>query len=166
MLGYSLVAESGGLDLYRVMQSLTPITRLTFKEFRDLRLTEGSVDFYRDIITFLVSRFTGNPKWLMLVFGMVAGYVYTRVLSLFTPEHHGRDVYKLLLIFSFSCIIGVDQLAGVRMSLAAYVFFYGALKVIVHKDKRYLLFAASSALIHFKYLCKKFLITTILDSSI
>ena len=152
LFGYSLVAEFGGLDLYRVMQSLAPVSRLTFAEFKEAHLGQESVDLYRDLVTFLVSRLTNNPKWLMFTFGIVAGYFYTRVLSLFTHEQYGKDIYKFLLIVSFSCIDGIDQLSGVRMSLATYVFFYGAIKVIIPEDKRYLIVAASSILIHFSFL--------------
>jgi len=158
IFGYSLIAESGGLDLARVLKSLAPVTRMTFTEFQESRISEGSVDIYRDIVTFIVSRFTSNPKWLMFTFGIVAGYFYTRVLSIFINEHPGRDIYKIILVFSFSCIIGIDQLAGVRMSLAAYVFFYGAIKVIVHEDKRFLILAASSSLIHFSFISAIFLL--------
>lgn len=152
LFGYSLVAEFSGLDLYRVMQSLPTASRLNFGDFNDSRLKEGSADVYRDMVTFLVSRFTSNPRWLMCTFGIVAGYVYTKVLSLFIGEQPGRNIYKYLLVFSFSCIVSIDQLSGVRMSLAAYVFFYGAIKVIIHGDKRYLIVAATSILIHFSFL--------------
>ena len=126
------------LDLYRVLQSLPADSRLNFKDFNKSRV-EAGVDIYRDMVTFLVSRFTGNAKWLMCIFGIIAGYVYTKVLSLFILEQPGRNLYKYLLVISFSCIVSIDQLSGVRMSLAAYVFFYGAIKVIIHGDKRYMI---------------------------
>jgi len=150
LFGYSLVAESSGLDLYRVMQSLPAAAHLNFKDFNNSRV-EAGVDIYRDMVTFLVSRFTSNAKWLMGIFGLISGYFYTRVISLFVTEQPGRNIYKLLLIISFSCIISIDQLSGVRMSLAAYVFFFGAIKVILKGDKRYLIVAASSVLIHFSF---------------
>lgn len=152
LFGYSLVAESSGLDLYRVMHLLPEASKLSFGEYFDNRGARESVDIYRDIVTFIVSRFTSNPKWLLCVFGIVAGVVYTKVLSLFLIEHPRRNAHTYLLVFSFSCIIGIDQLAGVRFSLAAYTFFFGAINVIIHGDKRYLIVAASAALIHFSFL--------------
>jgi hypothetical protein len=153
LFGFSLVAEFRELDLYRVMQSLPSAARLSFQEFNYNRLKgESSVDIYRDMVTFLVSRFTSNPKWLMCIFGLVSGYVYVKVLSLFIGEQPGRNIYKYLIIISFSSIVSIDQLAGVRMSLAAYVFFFGAIMVVIHNDKRYLIIAASSILIHFSFM--------------
>lgn len=150
LYGYSLVAESSGLDLYRVLQSLPAASRLNFKDFNKSRV-EAGVDIYRDMVTFMVSRFTSNPKWLMCIFGIIAGYVYTKVLGLFIYEQPGRNLCKYLLVISFSCIVSIDQLSGVRMSLAAYVFFYGAIKVIIQGDKRNMIVAASSVLIHFSF---------------
>jgi hypothetical protein len=156
LFGYSLVAEFQYMDLARVMQSFPSASRLSYRDFNDSRLKvglgESSVDIYRDMVTFLVSRFTSNAKWLMCTFGIIAGYVYTKVLSLFISEQAGRNIYKYLLVISFSCIVSIDQLSGVRMSLAAYVFFYGAIKVINKGDKRYLIVVASSVLIHFSFL--------------
>lgn len=159
LLGYSMISVSRGLDLYRVLQSLADYSHLSFGDFTDRHgnlysnnnMSE-SIDLYRDTVTFLVSRFTKNGKWLMFVFGLVAGYVYTKVLSLFIFEGPGRNMYKYLLIISFSCIIGIDQLSGVRFSLAAYVFFYGAINVVIYRDLRYLIVAALSILIHFSFL--------------
>ena len=152
LFGYSLVAESSGLDLYRVMQLLPEASKLGFGEYFNNRGARESVDIYRDTVTFVVSRFTSNPKWLMCVLGVVAGIVYTKVLSLFLVEHSGKNVYTYLLVFSFSCIIGIDQLSGVRFSLAAYTFFLGAINVIMHSDKRYLIVAGASIFIHFSFL--------------
>jgi len=152
LFGYSLVAESSGLDLYRVMRLLPEASRLRLDEYINNLDSEGTVDVYRDIVTFVVSRFTSNPKWLLCVFGIVAGFVYAKVLSLFIAEHFYRNLYTYLLIFSFSSVIGIDQLSGVRFSLAAYTFFFGAIKVIIHGDKRYLIVTASAALIHFSFL--------------
>lgn len=152
LFGYSLVAESSGLDLYRVMQLLPDAYGQSLQSFIANRSAHGSVDIYRDAVTFLVSRFTKNPKWLMCVFGLIAGYVYTKVLSLFINEYPGKNIYTYLIIFTFSCLIGIDSIAGVRFGLASYVFFYGALNVVLYGDKRYLLVAASSVLIHFSYL--------------
>lgn len=158
IFGYSMIAESEGLDLYRIMNSLPDYSHIRFSDFvhhlvkSDSNYESESVDLYRDIVTFLVSRFTDNGRWLMLIFGLVAGYVYTKVLSLFMFETPDRNIYTNLIIISFSFIIGIDQLAGVRFSLAAYVFFYGAINVINFRDNRYLVVAALSILIHFSFL--------------
>jgi hypothetical protein len=159
LLGYSMIAVSSSLDLYRVQESFPEYAHLSYRAFSQRNKIifsnssdNGSVDIYRDTITFIVSRFTADSKWLMFVFGLVAGYVYTRVLSLFIVDGPVRKSFMYLLILSFSFIIGIDQLSGVRFSLAAYVFFYGSIKVLIYGDKRYLFIAALSILIHFSFL--------------
>ncbi len=158
ILGYSMIPASRGLDLYSVLHMLPDYSRLNFHEFTDRfsRLysnTESeSADLYMDMVAFLVSRFTEKGKWLMLAFGLINGYVYIKVLSLFKPGGAGINIYIYILIISFSMIIGIDQLSGVRYCLAAYVFFYGSISFIIFADKRYLIVAALSTLIHFSFL--------------
>lgn len=152
LFGYSMVAESSGLDLYRVLRLLPEAYHQSLGSYLTYRGVNESVDIYRDAVTFIVSRLTNNPKWLMLSFGLVAGYVYTKTLSLFTSEFTGKNIFTYILVITFSCIIGMDSIAGVRFGLAAYVFFYGAIKVINTGDKRYLWVALLSALIHFSFL--------------
>ncbi len=152
LFGFSLIAESHTLDLYRVLNDFTYVTSLHFGDFNEYRASEASVDFYLDIMRFTISRLTSNPSWFMFSLGLVAGIVYVKVLQLFVLENPNRDFHTYALLLSFSMIIGIDQLAGVRMSLAAYVFFYGALKTILIKDYRYLIIASSSSLIHFSFI--------------
>jgi hypothetical protein len=152
LFGYSMVAESSGLDLYRVLLLLPEAYHQSLGTYLTYRGVNESVDIYRDAVTFIVSRLTNNPRWLMLSFGLVAGYVYTKTLSLFTSEFKGKNIFTYILVITFSCIIGMDSIAGVRFGLAAYVFFFGAIKVINTGDKRYLLVAFLSVLIHFSFL--------------
>jgi hypothetical protein len=157
LFGYSMIAEFQSLDLYRVMQLLPAASHLSLGEFTNrikniyTASDSESIDLYRDTVTFIVSRFTKNGNWLMLVFGLIAGFAYIKVLSLFTFESIDNNINKYLLVIPFSFIIGIDQLAGVRFSLAAYIFLYGAIKVVVNGDNRYLLVAASSMLVHFSF---------------
>lgn len=158
IFGYSMVAAYSGLDLYRVKESLNTAAQLNYKDLLNQFVTLYSrsngelADVYRLLVTFSVSRFTNNSSWLMFVYGLIAGYVYSKVLTLFISEHIKINLYIYLLILSFSSIIGLDQLAGVRFPLAAYVFFYGAIRVILSQDNRFILIAALSVLIHFSFL--------------
>ena len=158
LVGYSMIAVSSSLDLYRILNLLPQYSPLSVGDFinRIKHLYSNpdseSVDLYRDIVSFLVSRFTNNGHWLMFVFGLVAGYVYIKILSLFKFDAQQNYLLKYILVLTFSFIIGIDQLAGVRFSLAAYVFFYGTINVIVNRDKRFLFVSALSVLIHFSFL--------------
>ncbi len=159
LFGYSMLPMSPGLDLYRVLHEFPTYSSLSYSDFkqsfRNLYSNSGdsaSVDLYRDTVTFIVSRFTENGKWLMLAFGLFTGYAYTKVLSLFIGEGQERNIHLYILIISFSFIISIDQISGVRFCLAAYVFFFGAIHVIINGDKRYLFVAALAILIHFSFI--------------
>jgi hypothetical protein len=158
IFGYSMVAESKGLDLYRMLHSLPVYADFTAEGF--LKYTgmmysnpnSESIDFYRDIVTFIVSRFTNDGRWLMTVFGLIAGFVFTRTIDLFIFSQYKRNLYIAILLICFSFIIGIDHLAGVRFGLAAFVFFTGALKFIQTPNLKFFLLAALSSLIHFSFL--------------
>jgi hypothetical protein len=158
LYGYSMIAEDKGMDLYRVQRSIVNFTEINWKEF--LYKTKNfysdseseSVDIYKSLITFIVSRFTSNWKWLMLIFGLLYGIAYVKAISLFVLDYQTSKIYNFLIILCFSCIIGLDQLAGVRFSLAAYTYFYGAVCALIYKDNKYIAIAALSILIHFSFL--------------
>jgi hypothetical protein len=158
IFGYSMIAESQLLDLYKIKNSLPGFVDYNIEEFLDHiknlynNPESDSADPYRDLITFFVSRFTTNGKWLMLVFGLITGYAYTKVLSLFVFPDDFKTINKFLIIIPFSFIIGLDQLAGVRFCLAAYVFFFGTIKYLTNSEKKYLLIATISIFIHFSFL--------------
>lgn len=158
LVGYSMIPETKDMDLYRIMNLLPNFSNIDLSEFtRRLRVLYSngeseSVDLYRDIITFLVSRYTENGKFLMLIFGLISGIAYIKTLSLFAFDAHTDMLFKYIIIVSFSFIIGIDQIAGVRFCLAAYVFFLGSVRTILFKENWYLVIASLSIFIHFSFI--------------
>lgn len=158
LYGYSMVAESGGLDLARVMNSLTSYATLPVTSIISVvrgiysNSEDGSIDIYTNIISFLVSRFTTNGKWLMFVYGSIYGYVYVKAFSLFAINLRIKNIYSFLLIICFSVIFGMDQLAGVRFATAAYLFFFGSVQFLKTNDKRFFIYIILATLVHFSYL--------------
>lgn len=158
LYGFSAVAESEGLDLYRFLNSLQAYSLISFGHFIDIlrgvysTAEESSADIYSDTVSYLVSRFTTNGKWLMMVFGLVYGYVYSKALSVFISNMRLKGIYSFALIICFSCIFGLDQLGGVRYATAAYIYFFGIIKYLETSDKKYLVVLLLAPLIHFSYL--------------
>lgn len=150
IFGYTMIPESRTLDLYNIMHSLPDYSLLSFRNLLYSNPFSDSPDIYRDVISFIVAHFTVEGRWLMLVFGIFTGLAYTRVVDLFAEDNADRSLYFYLLLVVFSFIVGIDQLGGVRFVLAAYVFFFGAVRVI-YGEKRYLLVAALSVMIHFSF---------------
>lgn len=158
LYGYLMVADSAGLDLYRILRSLEVYSGLStgelFKAVGGIysQDPESSVDIYRDLVTFLVSRVTSNGSILTLTFGLIYGWLFVKSISIFIDQINGKGYVVTLLIFCFSFIFPLDQLAGVRYATAAYLFFAGTIKFLETQDKRYLLLVALTPLIHFAFL--------------
>ncbi len=158
LYGYFMVADSPGLDLYRILQSPDAYAQLPTGEiFNAIRGIysddpEASVDIYRDAVTFIVSRFTTNGNVLTLVFALVYGIVFLKSISIFFEKYRNKGFYSGIILLSFAFIFSMDMVAGVRYATAAYVFFAGAVKLIETSEKKYLWLVLAAPLIHFSYL--------------
>jgi len=158
LYGYLMVADSAGLDLFRTLHSLQIYSALSagdiFKAIGGVYSQEpdSSVDIYRDLVTFLVSRVTSNGSILTLIFGLIYGWLFVKSISIFIDQNNGKGFFITLLMFCFSFIFPLDQLAGVRYATAAYLFFAGTTKFLETQDKRHLLSVIITPLIHFAFL--------------
>ena len=111
-------------------------------------------DLYQPVVTFLVSRITGNSWLLFGTFGVLLGYVYSRNVWFLidrVPKRPGVTVWFLVIAFAFAVGIGVS-LNGVRMWTALHVFIFGILYFAERKELKFLLIALLSPLIHFSFL--------------
>ena len=158
LYGYFMIAESAGLDLYRVLQMPLAYANLSWGEFFNViggiysDDPEASVDIYRDIVAFWVSRFTTKGNILTLVFALIYGFVFIKSISVFIEQDKKKGLYTGIILLSFSFIFPMEQVAGVRYATAAYVFFAGVVKFIETDEKKYLWFVLGAPLIHFSYL--------------
>lgn len=111
-------------------------------------------DFYQPIVTFLVSRFSGETWLLFGTFGIFFGYVYSRNVWFLVdrlPRRSGVVVWLLILAFAF--VVGIGEgLNGVRMWTALHVFVFGVLHYADRQDPRFLLVSLLSPLVHFSFL--------------
>lgn len=112
------------------------------------------VDIYEPFILWLVSRFTGDPRFLFAVFALVFGFFWVQNLWLIFRRINGRIEFLLLLfIVGFILINPVWNINGVRMWTAAQIFLYGSLIYLLEDSrKKGLIFILSSVLVHFSFM--------------
>ncbi len=114
----------------------------------------GAVDIYQPLITYLLSLFTDNGNILFAVFGILFGYFYSRniwlILDLSKNQKFTRTM--IALVVAFCCVIGFWSLNGVRMWTAAHMFFYGAFLLLVHGNRKGIVIAILSILVHFSFM--------------
>jgi len=114
----------------------------------------GKIDIYEPTVIYLLSLITANANILFAVFGVVFGYFYSRNIWLLIDQMREHKMTKnlMLLLISFSVVIGFWELNGVRMWTAAHIFFYGAFLYFVKGHRKGVLIAASSVLVHFSFM--------------
>lgn len=143
-VGYLMNTEMEGFDLYRYLKMLHNSQSLNavIDSFRAGKET----DLYAPLSISLIGSFTKNGHILMLWFGLIFGYLYSKGLSRFNDS---STLLSYVFIIIFANIIGISGLAGVRFSTAIYVFFIGLTGYLERKDKKNVLILLSSSLFHF-----------------
>lgn len=158
LFGYSMIAESAGLDIHRVLGLAEIYAAYSSSQIVEVVTglygpdPDNAVDIYKDLVAFIVSRFTSNGNFLFMVFGLIYGWIYTKSINGLISFENGKNIFTIILLLSFSVAFGLDQLAGVRFATAAYVLFFGIFNFLKTNKKNYLFIASLSLLIHFAYL--------------
>lgn len=158
LYAYSMMAESAGLDLYRILESAKKYSELSFDQVWAVVTglygdgEDAGVDIYRDMVAFIVTRFSSNGHVLMLVFGLIYGWVYVKSLQTLLSINRMKNIYTIVILFSFSMIFSMDQIAGIRFATAAYVMFFGLFRFIQTKQLKFLIIAALACLVHFSFI--------------
>jgi hypothetical protein len=155
--GLNFVISSQGVDAARYALELKTTASLPFSDFfkivGGLYNEDDSVDIYEPLVSFIVSRFTSNHRVLFAVFAAIFGFFYLKSISLLYNlyrKNHGWNT--LIHLIFFIIIIPITSINGVRMWTAAWIFFYGAIHVVLYRDTRYLLIAFASSFVHWSFL--------------
>ncbi len=113
----------------------------------------SSVDIYQPLVTYILALFTDNGNILFAVFGILFGYFYSRNIWLLLDFSKNQRINRnmIAIIAAFSCVIGFWTLNGVRMWTAAHMFFYGAFLLLVYGNRKGIVIAALSILVHFSF---------------
>lgn len=159
LYGYSMIANSEDLDLYRYLHWIENFRYdvLDWSDFTVMvtavNISEGvSMDIYRDVMAFFVSRFTSDGHIFMLFLGIVFGIAYVKTLSQLLSIYDNRSFWGGILLFSYSFAFSLDWLGGVRFGTAAYVYLIGALHYITGQYKKAYIYFPLSFFIHFGFI--------------
>jgi hypothetical protein len=155
--GLSFVIGHRYLDSGAYVQHFLYNATLPFSEFFNiiggLYTSDTTVDIVEPFISFVVSRFTNDYRFLFGAYAAIFGFFYIRSINLLY-DHYQEKKNNNALIFMvfFAFILPVTTINGFRMWTAAWVFFYGAYHVIMYRDKKFLLLALSACLIHWGFI--------------
>ncbi len=154
--GFTFVPREGS-------DSMGYITRLQELHNSDLSLSQvlgmlyvdGSryLDVIQTLITYLVSRFTGDYRILYAVSGALFGFFFSRNIWSLIEASEGRlgTIEKILLVL-IAMVIPLWYINGVRFWTAAHIFIYGAIQVLLYRRMTGFLFATLAVLMHFSFM--------------
>lgn len=151
----TLILVQGSSDGVRYQQQFLHMSTYSFSDMwyliKGYVLEQTHADISREVIFFLISRFTTDFVIMWTIIGLMFGYIYSKnIWHLFGHVKDKINLNALLFLVAFFFIItptqGVNQF---RFWIAAHLFFYGAIHVVMYKRPAYFFISFIAPLIHF-----------------
>jgi len=154
--GFTFIIYSPGVDAFRYTETLIrwSILSWSFNDFARELYSESSnfVDIFQPLLTFILSRFTDDPRILMAVFGLVFGFFYSRNLWYLFERIDGRKSFiTMLFIITFCLLIPIWRINGFRFWTAAHIYLFGVFPFLLEGNKKKIWISALSLFVHFTF---------------
>lgn len=154
--GLTFVNSNVAVDAYRYALGLKANALLPFSDFFKIvggLYSDTSVDIIEPLISFIVSRFTDNHGLYFGVWAAIFGFFYLKSIGLLYEQYRINQGWNtVLLMVFFIMTIPVTMISGVRMWTAAWIFFYGAYRVITERNPTFLLVTLSASFVHWSFI--------------
>ncbi|MBB3185992.1 EpsG family protein [Microbacter margulisiae] len=157
--GLTFIVATGpnSADSARYAESLVKLHQANITSISEvmkgLYSDEGkTLDIYQSLMTFIVSRFTGNPQFLFLSYALVFGFFYSRTLWYVFDKIKGNiRLYLVPIMILYALVCPIWNINGVRMWTALQIFVYGALPYLLDGNPKKLYWSVASVLFHFSF---------------
>ena len=154
--GLTFVNNNVAVDAYRYALSLKANAMLPFSEFFTIvggLYSDTSVDIVEPLISFIVSRFTSDHGLYFGIWAAIFGYFYLNSIGLLYERLRVNQGWNTIILMAFFIMtVPVTMISGVRMWTAAWIFFYGAYRVITEKNPKFLIITFSAAFVHWSFI--------------
>lgn len=153
---FAIGAESEGSDIVRYVEDISYLNKLNFDVNGLLAyyLDSGEVDILSTVLAFLVSAFTANGYYLIIVFGVIYGYFFSRNMWYVLDRLQGKINFFIgVLLFCLFLAIPIWNLNGFRFWTGAHIFLYGLLPFLFEGKKKSLLWCLITPfVVHYSFL--------------
>lgn len=154
--GLTFVNNNMAVDAYRYALGLKANALLPFSDFFKVvggLYSDTSVDIIEPLISFIVSRVTNYHGLYFGVWASIFGFFYLNSIGLLYERYKINQGWNtaILMVF-FIMTIPVTMISGVRMWTAAWIFFYGAYRVVTERNPRFLIVTLSAAFVHWSFI--------------
>ncbi|QAA81301.1 hypothetical protein EI546_05965 [Aequorivita sp. H23M31] len=131
---------------------------LTFSGFLVYHKATGEVDILRNSLAYVVSYFTANGYYLIIIYGIIYGYFFSRNMWYVLDRLEGKTkMFTKVLIFGLFLSIPIWGLNGFRFWTAAHVFIFILLPYLFEgKKKRLVWCLIIPFVIHYSFLIALF----------
>lgn len=158
--------ESEGSDIVRYIGQMQRFYSMNigFDDFWTLFQESGEIDILRTLLAFLVSRVTDNQYVLLVVYGTIFGFFFSRNMHYVLSRLEGKQSFiVVLLLISLFLVTPIWTLGGFRFNTAVHVFIFGLLPYLFEKKKKYLFICYLTPVIfHFSFFAPLMVLTAYL----
>ena len=153
---FAIGEESQGSDINRYVDEIFSLNHMSLDINGALQYfyLSGEFDVLRTILAVTVSYFTDNGFYLIIVFGVIFGYFYSRNIWYVLDRLEGKTKsFTRILLFCLFLIVPIWFLNGFRFWTATHVFLFGLLPYLLEGKKKSLIWCfLTPFLIHYSFL--------------
>ena len=155
--GLTFFVGQTGMDSYEYVRRFHQNATLPFSDFFEivggLYSSDTSVDILEPFISFVVSRFTSDYRFLFAAYAALFGFFYLKSINLLYNRYQEKPGWNswIFMVF-FITLIPITTINAPRMWIAAWIFFYGAYHVILNRDARYFLLTFAACFMHWSFI--------------
>lgn len=160
---YHFSAPNEGADIYAYIAKFHRYTNqvYTLPDFIKSLYAEGSttLDVIEPLTSYLISQATRDHHFLLLTYGVIFGYFFSRNIWFFLDKTKGNltlQSFSVLLLLIIQ--IGIWNLNGFRFWCAAHIFIYAALNLIILKNTKGYIFLLLACLMHLGLILPTFIV--------
>jgi hypothetical protein len=155
--GLTFVVAQTGMDSYEYVRRFQHNATLPFSDFfkivGGLYASDTSVDIMEPFISFVVSRFTDDYRFLFAAYAALFGFFYLKSINLLYGRYKENPGWNtLIFMLFFITVIPITSINAPRMWTAAWIFFFGSYYVILYRDPKYFILTLGACLMHWSYI--------------
>lgn len=153
IFGYCHTFTDIRADSYRKYVYFNNFNRYDVTEIYDA-LTSGEIkDVYEQLLFNWVKGFTDNPHIMMMIVGLVGGFLYLLVIKRFLHDNHRGLTFPVFILLMFMFIeSNIAVMGGIRNFTAFPLFMYSIIKLFLDKKRIWIIGLLVTPLIHFGYI--------------
>ena len=155
--------ESQNSDIVRYMAQVTYLhtASFTLSSAYDYFKASNEIDILRTFLAIVVSRFTANGHILLLIYGVIFGYFFSRnIWFVLDRLKNNLKWVTILFVVCLFIITPIWSMGGFRFHVAIHVFIFGLFPFLFDGRKKSLLWCLSTPFIfHYSFILPLLVLT-------